>query len=51
MNWIKGWPVTYLGITAFSAGCWEDSGAAAGLIAFGMCVIASGIAQLVAKDD
>jgi hypothetical protein len=51
MNWIKGWPVTFLGIGLFAGGCWMNSGIDAGLIAGGMCIIGAGIAQLVTSDD
>lgn len=45
-NWITGWPVTYLGISSLSAGSWINSGADAGLITCGFCLIASGLIQL-----
>ncbi|HEY6044932.1 MAG TPA: hypothetical protein VIU43_08520 [Nitrosospira sp.] len=51
MKWLKGWPVTYLGIASLSAGSWINSGADSGLIVGGMCIIAAGIAQLVKEDD
>jgi hypothetical protein len=47
MNWFKGWPVTYLGISSLSAGSWINGGADAGLITCGFCLIVSGLIQLV----
>ena len=50
MKWLKGWPVTFAGIASLSAGSWINSGADAGLIVAGMCIIGAGIAQLVTGD-
>ncbi len=47
MNWFKGWPITYLGISSLSAGSWINGGADAGLITCGFCLIISGLIQLV----
>jgi hypothetical protein len=49
MNWFKGWPVTYLGISSLSAGSWINGGADAGLITCGFCLIISGLIQLVKR--
>lgn len=46
MTRLKGWPVTYLGITSLSAGSWINSGADAGLIVAGLCLIVTGLIQL-----
>lgn len=45
MTWLKGWPVTYTGIACFSVGSWINSGADAGLIVGGLCLIAAGLLQ------
>lgn len=45
MKWFKGWAVTYMGIASLSAGSWINSGADAGLIVAGLCLIVSGLIQ------
>ena len=46
MTWLKGWPITYGGVASLSAGAWINSGADAGLITGGLCLIVSGLIQL-----
>lgn len=46
MSWFKGWTVTYTGIASLSVGSWINSGADAGLIVAGICLIIVGIGQV-----
>jgi hypothetical protein len=45
INWFKGWPVTFMGITSLSMGTALNSGLDSGLIVNGFCMIVAGIIQ------